>query len=1172
MPKLGPASPILLPFDPTGLYLWFPQLNMALSFSFDIGHSSIGWSVLSHESRTQETPFPDPVVLGCGSVLFPKDDCLASSRRGFRRTRRNIRSTRNRISRIRALLLHLGVLSEAELDSTGHSAPHHLAAQALRADGPVLTWLEVWHLLRWYAHNRGYDGNSRWSRQGDNEEGDTEKEKAALQLMEQHGTSTMAETICAVLGLDPKSEARSSPKPYKNHKAAFPRKVVRSEVLAILESHKSHLPGLDDAFIDTLVARDDTSGKRAWATVPVPTIKLPRRYFGGLLFGQLIPRFDNRIIAKCPVSGAKVPNKACLEFLEFRWAMILANLKANGNPLSAKQRRMVDAEMREQGRLTATALRKAVERACQTTDTNCKSYFETHPDSADALTLDPANALYHGEGKSSKALKSYWKHLPEISKHRAKGRWKKGRPVTLQWMLDECLRESHPTDELEAEIESAFDKQSRKKGAMPSLEAFRFRTRFSPDIPSGRAPYSRAIMREVVEFVLSTDRHPTEKGRDKLPDGPIYRTSEILKHERNRHIDDLTNNHLIRHRLTILLRLTDDMLRDFAGNDATRVTDIVVEVARDLQEYSGLTAKEMAGELTKRLSHFKAAVDYLAEFAPDLEVTGSLIRKCRIAMDMDWRCPFTGDQYDAYQLKHLEWEHIIPYADRPTNSLDSLVLTFDWVNRLKGKSTALAFILDMADDKRFLTPEAYKTFVQNLKTANKDVYPDDHRRQSHRKMLLMVEQYEARDHGFTQGALTKTSHLNRLSASQLEKRFADPETGEVRVRVTSIPGQVTAETRKGWRLLHTLDTACPECSGKNKTEIRDLTHLHHALDASVLALTHHYLPGNLPGQAENEKGKVWKALLDRNKTEEQVALLMRTGLFGRHYRTDKDGQPVLDQRGRKQLDVHLEDKLFPADLKDQIRRRLAEQRVVQHIPADQSGAALEQNPWRVRSVVDGEAILTQRNTGGTGDKVVATTQDETSGALFYQRKKPPADCKIDRGKRREIDLIDELINRCPQGSFSKKEIAQLRRGVLKITTEKVGKLVGLEPGKLQKNKSVLVIEDNYGLTLEPEPQIIPFHNVPRRLADLRSGNSGTLPAILRNGMLIRVANWPGKEGIWRIVSCKANGRLDLCRPDAVKMESKGTRCWREVSVSSLLAKLGIQILPQRYTGHPFTPQ
>ena len=78
--------------------------EILLDFAFDVGHSSLGWAVL--DSKDQ------PEVLACGSVLFPADDCLASHRRAFRRMRRHIRSTRQRIRRLRELLASLGVLTD----------------------------------------------------------------------------------------------------------------------------------------------------------------------------------------------------------------------------------------------------------------------------------------------------------------------------------------------------------------------------------------------------------------------------------------------------------------------------------------------------------------------------------------------------------------------------------------------------------------------------------------------------------------------------------------------------------------------------------------------------------------------------------------------------------------------------------------------------------------------------------------------------------------------------------------------------------------------------------------------------------------------------------------------------------------------------------------------------
>ena len=615
--------------------------------------------------------------------------------------------------------------------------------------------------------------------------------------------------------------------------AAFPRSIVRKEVLEILNIHKGHLPKLDSDFIDTLIASSGKDEHSAWNTINVPSLKLPKRYFGGLLFGQLVPRFDNRIIGLCPISGHKLPNKATREFLHYRWAMILANLRVDRVPLAAETRQALNETMAAKGRLTATELKQALEDMTGSSSNNVEGYFELHPDSAEALVLDPALALYNGEGTGSKKLKPYWEHLPEIVRKRALGRWKKGRIVNLQWMLDQCADDAPALADLRSVIEKNFEHVQKKKKSQYLSEEHFLNQSFTPAGLSGRAPYSRKVMQTTVDFVLSTNRHPTEAATDELEAGPLYRSKEVLSDQRNKGISKLTNNHLIRQRLDILLRLVDDILEEYADGNAGRVSDIVVEVATDLQTFSGLSAKEMKGELTKRLSHFKAAKKKLKEEAPDLPITGPLIRKCRIAMDLNWECPFTGEILYPKRLNEYELDHIIPYSNRPTNALDALVLTQPWVNRLKGKRTAMAFINDMTEDPRFLCPKVYQKKVEKLK-PKKSAQPDDARRQSNRVKWLLLEKYDAKDQGFTKGVLTQTSHLNRLSARQLEKRFIDSETGEPTVRIHTIPGQVTAETRKAWRLLGTMVQACPEIQNpdgklKEKNEIRSITHLHHAL-------------------------------------------------------------------------------------------------------------------------------------------------------------------------------------------------------------------------------------------------------------------------------------------------------------------------------------------------------
>ena len=180
-----------------------------LQLAFDVGHSSIGWAVL------QSPPNGSPALLGCGTVIFPADDCLASQRRGFRRQRRHIRATRLRIARLKKLLAHLEVLTAEHLDAVSSSSPWLLAARVLRG-GKKLTWSELWDVLRWYAHNRGYDGNKGWSRQDATANAeDTEKEQKAHELLEafraKHGRDgTMAEVFCDRLELDPLAEKKAS--------------------------------------------------------------------------------------------------------------------------------------------------------------------------------------------------------------------------------------------------------------------------------------------------------------------------------------------------------------------------------------------------------------------------------------------------------------------------------------------------------------------------------------------------------------------------------------------------------------------------------------------------------------------------------------------------------------------------------------------------------------------------------------------------------------------------------------------------------------------------------------------------------------------------------------------------------------------------------------------------
>jgi HNH endonuclease/RuvC endonuclease subdomain 3 len=1075
-----------------------PSNKSSLQFAYDVGHSSIGWAVLSADPKGK------PAILGCGTVIFAADDCLASQRRAFRRQRRHIRATRGRIARIELLLKHLGVMSDKQIadkhrQGGGHAAPWLLAARVLRG-GKLLAWSELWDVLRWYAHNRGYDGNRKWS---DNDvvsdKEDHEKVGNAMALYEKFGTSSMCETWCAICGLDPLGSKISCnlgglERP-KAMNAAFPREHVEREVHKILEAHVGKLKGCDEKFVATLF--------EDWRQAGCTDIRLPLRFQGGLLFGQLVPRFDNRIIASCPLTfeqahqaaladGAdpeaatahaqkhsKVPTKSCPEFLSYRWAMQVANVRvAAGDgavrPLDAEQRRQLDEAMRSAGFMTKGSFKSAV-RSLTGGATDNLDQLLLHPDAEEALILDPVK----------KAItKAPWADLLATlappDQRKVLGRLKRQTPGTKKPLIidDLVALGGQPARSIvEALVmQEAGAKDKGKKPKAPDVDLLK-RTLNIRRL-SGRAPFAREVMRKASEFIFATDRHPTEEG------GPLYRTEAVRMAQLQRALDDQTNNHLVRHRLKILRRLHSHIVEAYAGGKADAIERVAIEVNRDLRNLSGKTAKQVAQDLGLRLSNFKSVSKKLEEDfeGHDVRITAGLIRKARIAEDVGWKCPYTGKSFDAFDLLHrrVDKDHIIPRSERQSDSLDSLVITFAEVNKMKGKRTALRFIEECGGQRvegmpslSIKTRAEYLADVKALESFRG--HDDDVRRKRKRKELLELPAYV--DKTFTPRDLTQTSQLVRLGAQMLESEFAHSKKKPV---ITSLPGSVTGTVRRSWGVLGCLAAANPDVLDPDdpddngharvrpKTEIRKITHLHHALDACVLALADWFLPRD---------GGAWELLVKRRLS--QAEQKRAKALFGPQVKISKDGQLELSD--------------LPAFLKQQIAARLAEHRVVQHVPAEMSGLLVEQNPWRVLEVADGQATITQR--------------------------------------MRQAD-----------GTRPKK-----------IDTQKVGKLLGLAPdgdsAKLKANKSVLVIAGNFGVALDPEPQIIPFHKVWHRLQAIREANKGKPPRVLRNGMLIGLSAGPeDRRGLWRICSVKNSKRgvtLDLARPDQCGAS------WREVAVKRL---------------------
>ena len=673
------------------------QSETKFTFSFDIGYASIGWSVIREANG--KTDWPE--VVATGVVLFQSDDCLASKRREYRRMRRTIRSRRARIARIGRILEHNGLITREQREAPGLPFPYLTAARALQGK-EQLNAEELWHVLRWYAHNRGYDGNVDDAGIATTEEErqeDTKREQAARAKMKELGTHTMAETVCAVLGLSlqqKEAAPASMQKAYKKMQMAFPRDIVVSEVQRLCEGAACLPKNVRELILENVTDHQEELQECG--------VKLPKRYKGSVLFGRLGTRFFNRIISRCPITWArefrkgmddtsisdirkrkelakkraakyaKVPKADCPDFYEYRFARILANVRVDDRPLSADERKALWNLATQEKKFTKSSFIKAIREMTQAKRTNLSNYFQIVPKSEMALIFRPVQ-------KNDRA--------------------------------------------------------------------------------GGRAPYARPVLREVAQEVLA-GHDPTRParslerpdGENKSQDGVLYciqdPDSEVNRLLAERSIDQQTNNPLVRHRMLIFGRVLKEMIYKYADDDPDRVNRCVIEVAREVRTFAGKDSQALQKELGLKMKGFNDAVKKLQTELPGIPLTATRIRKCRIAMDMNWHCPYTGETYGPQDLDKLELEHIIPYSTRNSNALHALVLTWPEVNKMKGKRTGLQFIKEDGGkpvlgrgNVSVLKEEDYKKFVKNLIPTShppKDKKePDDVVTRRIRKRFLLVE-------------------------------------------------------------------------------------------------------------------------------------------------------------------------------------------------------------------------------------------------------------------------------------------------------------------------------------------------------------------------------------------------------------------------------------------------
>jgi len=1162
---------------------------------------------------------------------------------------------------------------------------------------------------------------------------------------------------------------------YKGQDAvAFPRRVVVDEVRRILEYHRDtkKLRGCDDLFIkamldDWSIIPDDWKAKRG--DNDKTKLWLPRRFgferdvrdannllkgkvrhYAGLLFGQAIPRFHNRIVSTCPITYArllreelnagkpfpdaehrarlvaKVPAKKSREFLRFRWILnFLGNIKVGqkkgemDRALRQGERAAINQAMESKGFMRRTELEKTVSEQTGCAFSNVPDVFEITPEAEAALCIDPVRRYI----ASNELVQAIWPTVRPLH-HRVIGQLRRGKRIKLATIRSMLAQERYQTLKDEPAYRTspqALDEALDQHAAALKLVAMRKakakggrgkKVEPTPDrkqllqhwlavsFPSARAPYHRKIMEKAVSEVLAgfdprkKKRVPTmsneqvAKAEEKDADGILVETEDMIrmrfglqlagitedqvfeawKHRwlnrrnkkgafRNRELHaekgdvyarqvwdegvshrwlaSQTNNHLVRHRLLILQRLTQDIITEpsFCDGDPKRIRRIGIEVTRDILAFSGMDSVAKGDALKSMSNQHRDVEKYLKKMLEGREylINGSLLWKAKVADDLKWKCPYTGELIapDALVRGDMDIDHIIPKSVKLTNAMGAVVITFKQINQMKGARTAWEFVEKCegqqvpGTDKKIRNlrgHNSYESFVESLKEwgvepeskskfwpmyleekAKGKLHPD-YRRRRMRKKLLMKETTPKEKDGFTARDLTVTSQINRLAQHSLRKVMTHlgPED------FLAIPGVVTAAFRdaKGWQLLgclgepgvcgdavmrtvpvldrETKEAVIDPKTNQPKTKripqpkaaIRDCTHLHHAVDACTLGLIAHFLPKN---------GRLWECVALGELTEAEKENYESLGEQFRRGRLS-NGETVKP--------VDFEDFLCLSKMRPGDKKRFPDpDRIWRLVPRADHEALARMN--QIKKGIERE-LAKKRVVQHIPKDKSGFAAKETTWRVFNANDTHPSTQRLARWFKAagitipaESDSTVLLVCRKRRDAAEEAEAkgktlhdsGKAWRWIYDEVEKSKIAGVGQGNGKLFELKAGLIVDENFGLALlpnapkgSPKHAIVRWFNVSRKKEQqrLRALNSGTAPELLRKGQLIRLRQGQHTGHIWKVLSVEETGRVRFGAVDIPRRIDKPTENYEKAQVSSLLRD-GLEILHPSYVGVASSP-
>ncbi len=630
-------------------------------FAFDTGKASIGYCVRE-----------DNDIKNLGSLIIDIDHSAVKDNRNRRRTFRTIESHKAREKWFNNLWESTGLnaLEKHDKRFTREFAAKNdttvYNSAVLRCQLILGERLEEWQIykaLHSAIQRRGYDNNLAWANSAD----DKENEKAVKTYSSDGDKELIKNEIyrypcfydALLQGLwteeNPKhfnGFSRLSPQKIRKAGRVAPRCLVEKELIKLWEEAKKQLPVLQKISAEEFLYGEYREAYGSYKNPEWIQYRGTKRDWQGVL-GQKIPRFDNRIIAKCRLLPKRnVCSADTVENISFTLLMQLKNFRYT-NAFTFESNQML-----------------APNEIKQIYENKLPEWIEKLNNYRQGKTKNPSFTISKTDIESVIGKKTI-KEKTDSLKANIAGRSSFCRRA-CQIMIDIITSGKNPS---EIDIEKYIDKEGTNNGI--TKEEIQTMLSRLGDWNSICIPDNRYEMKKISQ---NADKE-----------------SDIL-------IGNITNP-VVRNRLQIFKNLLNELIESEGKPD-----EVIFEFVRDGADNS-LFGSVKANNTAKYMKEQEKENEQIKQ---ELTNAGAYSEtnfiKWKLAKMQDFRCIYSGEKIGITDIDNCQIDHIFPRTCEGCDSLYNKVICYSRENQDKGARTPYEWLY--TDKDRWAE---YTTRVLNMK-------------------------------------------------------------------------------------------------------------------------------------------------------------------------------------------------------------------------------------------------------------------------------------------------------------------------------------------------------------------------------------------------------------------------------------------------------------------------